>query len=49
MKYTRVFISPVNTADDLFSEGGGPIGMPRAMFFGCENGNHENWLGELNA
>ena len=48
-KYTRVYISSVSKADDVFSEGDDAGGRSHAMFFGCDEGNQENWLGKLNA
>ena len=47
-KFTRVFLSSVNRTVDLFSEDEHVAKVPRAMFFGCDNGDNESWLGKLN-
>ena len=48
-KFTRVFISSVNRAVDLFAEDEIVDSIPRAMFFGCDSGDSKTWLGKLNA
>ena len=47
-KFTRVFLPPVKGAGDLFSGDGKDACLSSVMFFGCDNGNHKNWLGKLN-
>ena len=48
-KFTRVFISSISRAVDLFAEEEDDTNIPRAMFFGCDNGDSKSWLGKLNA
>ena len=48
-KLTRVLISPVNRAVDIFDEEWVKESRPRAMFLGYDKGDQMSWLGELNA
>ena len=47
-KFTRVFLSPVSRARDLFAGDGKDVCLSRAMFFGCDRGDKESWRGALN-
>lgn len=48
-KFTRVFLSSVSRAVELFAEEEDVTNIPRAMFFGCDNGDCKSWLAKLNA
>ena len=44
-----MLISSISRAVDLFAEEEDDTNIPRAMFFGCDNGDSNSWLGKLNA
>ena len=48
-KLTRVFISSINSAAEMFSEDSPKASRPRVVFFGCDEGDRRNWLSELNS
>ena len=48
-RYTRVYLSSLDCADDLFSDAELISQRPHAMFFGCDRGDHESWRCFLNS
>ena len=48
-RYTRVYLSSLDCADDLFSDAKLMSQRPHAMFFGCDRGDHESWRCFLNS
>ena len=48
-KYSRVFLSSFDGAEELFNDPESAPQRPHAMFFGCDKGDLESWRGALNA
>ena len=48
-KYTQVFLSAIDRASSRFEVAEKGIVVAHALFFGCDMGDRDTWLGELNA